>query len=82
MSSRHFSSRAKEHLNLADRRKSAIKDHFYSCDIYSNNLNMDSFTILKKCNSEYETKIHEALLIKKRGSKLNKQVYASGASFL
>ena len=43
---------------------------------------MDSFTILKKCNSEYKTKIHEALLIKKRGPKLNKQVYASGASFL
>ena len=41
---------------------------------------MDSFTILKKCNSEYEIKIHEALLIKKRGPKLNKQVY--GASFL
>ena len=38
--------------------------------------------ILKKCNSEYETVIHEALLIKKRGPKLNKQVYASGASFL
>ena len=82
MSLRHLSTRAKEHLNLADRRKSAIKDHLYSCDICSNNLDMDSFTILKKCNSEYETKIHEALLIKKRGPKLNKQVYASGASFL
>ena len=82
MSSRHLSTRAKEHLNLADSRKSAIKDHLYSCDICSNNLDMDSFTILKKCNSEYETKIHEALLIKKRGPKFNKQVYASGASFL
>ena len=55
MSSRHLSTRAKEHLNLADSRKSAIKDHLYSCDICSNNLDMDSFTILKKCNSEYET---------------------------
>ena len=82
MSSRHLSTRAKEHLNLADKRKSAIKDHLYSCDICSNNLDMDSFTVLKKCNSEYETKIHEALLIKKQGPKLNKQVYASGASFL
>ena len=83
MSSRHLSTRAKEHLNLADSQKSAIKDHLlYSCDICSNNLDMDSFTILKKCNSEYETKIHEALLIKKRGPKLNKQVYASNASFL
>ena len=82
MSSRHLSTRAKEHLNLADSRKSAIKDHLYSCDICSNNLDMDSFTILKKCNSEYKTKIHEAPLIKKRGPKLNKQVYASDASFL
>ena len=47
---------------------------------------MDSFTILKKCNLECKTKIDEALLIKKRSSKLkkqtNKQVYASGASVL
>ena len=44
--------------------------------------NINSFTILRKCNSDYEAKIHEALLIKPHRPSLNKQCYASGASFL
>ena len=32
--------------------------------------------------SDYEAKIHEALLIKRHSPSLNKQCYASGASFL
>ena len=43
---------------------------------------INSFTILRKCNSDYETKIHEALLIKRYSPGLNKQCYARGASFL
>ena len=43
---------------------------------------VESFKILKKCVTEYDTKIQEALLIKKRNPKLNKQLYAKGASFL
>ena len=31
---------------------------------------------------QYETKIQEALLIKKLNPKVNKQLYAKGASFL
>ena len=38
--------------------------------------------ILKRCNTEYETKIQEALLIKKSKPKLNSQLYANGCSFL
>ena len=37
---------------------------------------------MQKCNNEYETKIQEALFIKKRNPKLNSQLYASGSSFL
>ena len=83
MSSRHLITRVKEHLNLAYSRKSAIKDHILSCPTSSNlQYNINSFTILKKCNSGYEAKIHEALLIKRHSPSLNKQCYASGASFL
>ena len=42
----------------------------------------ESFKIRKKCATEYDTKIQEALLIKKLNPRLNKQVNAKGASFL
>ena len=35
-----------------------------------------------ECNSDYEAKINEALLIKHHGPNLDKQCYASGAPFL
>ena len=35
----------------------------------------------KKCYTEHETKIQEALLIKKLNPKLNKQLYAKDAFF-
>ena len=34
---------------------------------------LNSFTVIRKCNTAYETKIQEALLIKKQNPKLNKQ---------
>ena len=83
MSSRYLIARVKEHINLADSRKSAIKDHILSCPTCSNlQYNINSFTILRKCNTDYEAKIHEALLIKRHSPSLNKQCYANGASFL
>ena len=66
MSYRHLIIRVKEHLNLADSRKSTIKDHISSCPACSNlQYNIDFFTILRKCNSDCEAKIYEALLIKR-----------------
>ena len=38
--------------------------------------------IIKKCNSNFETKILEALLIKKHNPKLNRKLFANGSSFL
>ena len=38
--------------------------------------------VTKKCLSDYECKIHEALLIKKHQPKLNKQMYKNSSSFL
>ena len=75
---RYLITRVKEHLNLADSRKSAIKDQILSCPTCSDlQYNINSFTILRKYNSDYE-----ALLMKRHSSSLNKQCYASGASFL
>ena len=83
MSSRHLITRVKEHLYLADSRKSAIKDHILLCPICPNlQHNINSFTILKKCNSDYKGKIHEALLIKHLSPSLNKQCYESEALLL
>ena len=83
MSSRHLSTRVREHLNFNSLTKSSIKDHIMSCQICSNyRHNLNSFTILRKCRSEFHTKIHEALLIKKHKPTLNRQLYAAGSSFL
>ena len=83
MSSEHLITRVREDLYLADSRKSATKDHILSYSTCSNlQYNINSFTILRKCNSDYGAKIHEALLIKRHSPSLNKQCYASGASFL
>ena len=42
--------------------ESSVKEHIMSCDICANfKLNLNSFKIIKKCNSSFETKIHEAL---------------------
>ena len=81
---RHLGTRAREHLNLADiNTKSAIKDHFYDCDKCSSiRYSVKSFKALKKCVTKYDNKTQKACLIKKLNPKLNKQLYAKGASFL
>jgi len=40
--------------------------------------NVNNFEVIRTCNSEYETKIQEALLNKKYNPQLNKQLYAKG----
>ena len=83
MPSRHLVTRAKEHLDLNQSRKSAIKDHILDCVKCSNSSHsLALFKILPNCKYEYDTKVHEALLIKKFKPKLNRQLYANGCSFL
>ena len=83
MSSRHLVTRAKEHLNLNQSRKSAIKDHILDCGKCSNSSHsLTSFEILRNCKYEYDTKVHKALFIKKFKVKLNRQLCANGCSFL
>ena len=83
MSTRHLSTRVGEHLGFHLKTESSVKEHIMSCDSCSNiKFNVNSFKIIKKCNSNFETKIHEALLIKKHNPKLNRQLFANGSSFL
>ena len=76
--------RAKEHFDLEnDNVKSAIKQHINNCDAcYNSSLTIDRFHILKKCNNDFQTKIHEAFLIKSLKPSMNKQLHNNGASIL
>ena len=85
MSSRHLGTWAREHLNLSDiNTKNATKDHLYDCDKCSatKQQSVESLKVLKKCVTEYDTKIQKALSIKKLNPKLNKQLYAKGACLI
>ena len=75
---RHLNTWINEHLNLADLKKIAVKDHL-SCAFCLKNCNSSSFSILKKCRTDFQTKIDKALLIKKHRPGLNRQLYGQGS---
>jgi len=75
--------RIEEHLNEEGPQRSAVKDHLKSCGTCQNEKDkMKLFTVVKKCRSDAETKINEALMIKTLSPSLNKQLYAKSSSFL
>ena len=83
MTSRHLIERVQEHFNFSSKSKSPIKDHIENCSKCQNHpFSINNFTVMKHCNSEYDTKIHEALTIKKYNPSLNTQLFANGSSFL
>ena len=43
---------------------------------------MKQFEIIRKCQTSYEAKIHEAFVIKRSNPVLNKQLYANEVPFL
>ena len=82
---RHLLIRVNEHLSLDKPRghKSEIKNHVYKCpSCHKQFLSINNFKVLKKCKTSYETRIHEALKIKKLRPKLNKQLMKNGAAYL
>ena len=80
---RHMTTRVKEHGDLDAREKTAVASHIVNCQTCKQNkLVLDDFEIVKHCKNDFETKIHEALLIRKFRPKLNTQLYNSGASYL
>ena len=61
----------------------SIKEHIRKCSLCKTQPNnMKQFEIIRKCQTSYEAKIHEALVIKRSNPVLNKQLYVNGASFL
>ena len=78
-----FPYQSKSISDLNQSQKSAIKDHILDCVECSNSSHsLAPFKILRNCKNEYDTKVYEALLIKKFKPKLNRQLYANGCSFL
>ena len=74
--------RVKEHLALHVPPKiTEVKSHIWNCE-KCQGCKFDHFKIMKNCKNEVETKIHEALLIKKHNPKLNKQLLTKGTSYL
>ena len=72
MSTNHLSIRVSGHLGFHLKTKSSVKDHLMSRDICANSkFNINLFKIIKKCNSNFETKIYKALLNKKHNPGLN-----------
>ena len=83
MSSRHLITGVREPLNFKSLQDSAIKHRILSCEKCCNNrFNENNFVIIRKCKSEFQFKIYEALIIKKLSPKLNEKLHANGASYL
>ena len=81
MTIRTLSERVKEHFKA--KQDSAIQDHIATCQTCNKeNTSINDFTIIRKCRTDFDTKIHEALLIKKHNPSLNRQMHLNrGASF-
>ena len=81
MTTRHLGVRVEKHLH--SKKDSAVQKHINACQSCKEDKHLfDNFSIPKTCNTQYSTKIQEALLIKKHNPKLNTQSYANGSSFL
>ena len=78
---RHLTVRGLEHLEFEKAEpKSEIKEHLKKC-LVCRKSNLDNFEILKKCKSDFEAKVTEALYIKKENPTLNKQLFNSGSLY-
>ena len=78
---RHLSVRVREQFHSKVR--SAVGKHIDNCRVCKEKLVVvNDFKIMRADSIEYNTKIQEALLIKKCNPKLNSQLYANGLSFL
>ena len=81
MTTRHFGARVEGYLH--SKKDSAVQKHINACQSCKDNKHLfDKFSLLKTCNTQYSTKIQEALLIKKHNPKLNTQLYANGSFLL
>ena len=74
---RHLSTRVKEHLKYE--KTSQVYIHVSQCQECQNaNLGVSNFSLLKKCRTEYESRIHESILINKLKPNLNARIESKG----
>jgi len=65
MTLRQLMTRIEEHLNEEGPQRSVVNDHLKSCGTCQKEKDkMKLFTVVRKCRSDYDTKINEALMIK------------------
>ena len=76
--------RVREHLALGRKQLTAVAKHIVSCvKCQQSQLSINDFKIMKKCRTEFDTKIFEALYIKKFNPSINRQMFANrGANFM
>ena len=73
--------RVDEHLN--GKSKSAIGKHIMNCaECKNKDFSLQDFHIVKQCQTPGDTRVHEALLIRKHSPLINRQLYLAGASFI
>ena len=75
--------RVSEHLNCKSKTKTAVGKHIMECNGCKNhNFSLHDFRIVKQCSTAGDTRVHEALLIRKHSPRINRQLYLAGASFV
>ena len=78
---RHIEDRMGEHLK-DDGDSSGVGAHLQSCSSCATaNLGLDNFHVIRKCRSDFDTKIVEAFCIQRLQPTLNKQLYRMGACY-
>ena len=75
---RHLATRIKEHRS----EKSPIGQHLQTCHTCDHNFNENQFKVFSTCNSDFDCKIREALLIKSEKPTLNQQFFQNGSTFI
>ena len=79
---RPLEKRVEEHMS-EKKPKTAVGKHIAKCDsCRARTLALSDFRVLKKCRTNGETRIMEALLIKRKAPVINRQLHLSGASFI
>ena len=80
---RPLSLRVNEHLSLNKKTKTAVGKHIVNCCTCKQHaFTLHDFHIVKRCQTPGETRVQEALLIRKFSPAINKQLYLAGASFV
>ena len=77
---RHLVTRVNEHVALSS--KTEIRSHIKNCPIcYNKKFDTNNFQIISQCKNSFNTRVSEALCIRKFRPKLNKQLMTKGTSY-